>query len=882
MATQNYNVNVNTTQAVAAMTRLQQSASRVNAAFGGLKTAIGGLALGAAISSALRYADAINDISEATGIGTANILGFSRAVAANGGSAESAQASILRLSQSIDEAASGSAKTQYQFAQIGVSLQDLATLSEQDILARTVEGLSKIEDNSRRIALATDLLGKSARSINFAGVNASLATSIAQSQQYAASQKAAAELQDKLNYAVDQFRVSLLKALGPLINFLNTLKPEQIDRFVEAVVKIGGAAVAITALGTAISKILPLLTSLGGIAASAFLLFKTGAAQATTTVLNLGIRWNGFLKAFGKADSIFGKIVELFRHLGFHATKTLPFLIGGFLRMIPGIGLVTSALYALNEIISLVFNYDPLAKFIQGLKSVGAALGIISPEKEFKVTEGVGTGSGPRGSIGTGREAEDQRQTKIREVNDGLTKQRKELQEITKAFADQNRQIAENYVKEAGYINLSEETVQVLKAQDDVYKRAADAVKELQDKKAGLKDEEKGLIPVINQQIKAINDRARVDSEMIKASIEALQTQQLLERDRVANIERITEAMAKQQDIADELNRIRKEGNMSIADAEAEGAQAALTPLQRQIEIISRANQKAAQQAAESFAKQFEGMELTAKQAQQLADGLEMITQQYYKLTEVQVKNLSNSRNFATGWKKAFDEYVDAATNAAAKAERLFMKFTSGIEDALVDFVKTGKLNWKSFVADMAEELLRNQIKETIASFGQSLGLGSIFGGSSSGSAIGSSPSKPMYVVDISGGGFGGSTNGSGGGGSILDSILGGSKSGSSGGGFFDSILNVGKSIFGGIGDLFGGFFANGGMIPAGKFGIVGERGPEFVGGPASVTPMGGGSVVYNINATDAASFQALIARDPGFIHSVAELGRSRLPGARR
>ena len=33
----------------------------------------------------------------------------------------------------------------------------------------------------------------------------------------------------------------------------------------------------------------------------------------------------------------------------------------------------------------------------------------------------------------------------------------------------------------------------------------------------------------------------------------------------------------------------------------------------------------------------------------------------------------------------------------------------------------------------------------------------------------------------------------------------------------------------------FAGEFAKGGNIPAGKFGLVGERGPEFVGGPSSV-----------------------------------------------
>jgi lambda family phage tail tape measure protein len=89
------------------------------------------------------------------------------------------------------------------------------------------------------------------------------------------------------------------------------------------------------------------------------------------------------------------------------------------------------------------------------------------------------------------------------------------------------------------------------------------------------------------------------------------------------------------------------------------------------------------------------------------------------------------------------------------------------------------------------------------------------------------------------------------------------------------------------LSSLFAGFFANGGRIPSGQFGVVGERGPEFVAGPATVTPMtagGGGAtmVTYNIQATDAASFQQLIARDPEFLFAVTEQGRRRLPNNRR
>ena len=67
---------------------------------------------------------------------------------------------------------------------------------------------------------------------------------------------------------------------------------------------------------------------------------------------------------------------------------------------------------------------------------------------------------------------------------------------------------------------------------------------------------------------------------------------------------------------------------------------------------------------------------------------------------------------------------------------------------------------------------------------------------------------------------------------------------------------------------------------------IVGERGPElFVPGqsggivPNEALGMGGGTTVnYNIQAVDAQSFQALVARDPEFIFAVTEAGRRRLP----
>lgn len=104
-------------------------------------------------------------------------------------------------------------------------------------------------------------------------------------------------------------------------------------------------------------------------------------------------------------------------------------------------------------------------------------------------------------------------------------------------------------------------------------------------------------------------------------------------------------------------------------------------------------------------------------------------------------------------------------------------------------------------------------------------------------------------------------------------------------------------SLFGGLfgasskgsgtgGGLFAGLFAEGGDIPTGKWGIVGEAGPEIVQGPASVTPakkLGAvqNHVTYNINAIDSVSFKQMISADPTFMFAVSEQGRRRLAGAR-
>ena len=103
--------------------------------------------------------------------------------------------------------------------------------------------------------------------------------------------------------------------------------------------------------------------------------------------------------------------------------------------------------------------------------------------------------------------------------------------------------------------------------------------------------------------------------------------------------------------------------------------------------------------------------------------------------------------------------------------------------------------------------------------------------------------------------------------------------------------IQVRSAITRGLNIPFGGFRQNGGPVSAGQSYIVGEAGPELfvpsVSGniiPNSASGDGGGSsnVTYNIQATDARSFQQLVAQDPSFIHNVAQRGARSQGGLRR
>lgn len=72
------------------------------------------------------------------------------------------------------------------------------------------------------------------------------------------------------------------------------------------------------------------------------------------------------------------------------------------------------------------------------------------------------------------------------------------------------------------------------------------------------------------------------------------------------------------------------------------------------------------------------------------------------------------ARAWDTGATTAVNAYLDTVGNAAAQSSKLFTDAFKGMEDALVNFVKTGKLDFRSLTDSIISDLIRMQVQQSI------------------------------------------------------------------------------------------------------------------------------------------------------------------------
>ena len=126
--------------------------------------------------------------------------------------------------------------------------------------------------------------------------------------------------------------------------------------------------------------------------------------------------------------------------------------------------------------------------------------------------------------------------------------------------------------------------------------------------------------------------------------------------------------------------------------------------------ILGLEQQKTAMVEAEIQARKLRN----AYDPSQFADIKEAVDASFNPIIEKTKENQLVAREWATGWKQAFAEYVDNASNAANSAKSAFQTVTTNLENAIVNFVKTGKFSFKDFANSVIADLARIAAKQAI------------------------------------------------------------------------------------------------------------------------------------------------------------------------
>jgi low affinity Fe/Cu permease len=176
------------------------------------------------------------------------------------------------------------------------------------------------------------------------------------------------------------------------------------------------------------------------------------------------------------------------------------------------------------------------------------------------------------------------------------------------------------------------------------------------------------------------------------------------ERQRIEDIIRTSKARVEEEKAVNDLINKRNQftnDNLSATDKEQARAQKLFDIEEERLKVLRQIRQVKDLPEGERLQRE---QEVNAIYEERLA--------QTRTQNEQDVKN---SRDFAKGWQKAYNTYVESAKENFETAGRIFGKITQGMEDAVVEFSRTGKFEFKDFLNTILEELLRSQVRQLIA-----------------------------------------------------------------------------------------------------------------------------------------------------------------------
>ena len=193
----------------------------------------------------------------------------------------------------------------------------------------------------------------------------------------------------------------------------------------------------------------------------------------------------------------------------------------------------------------------------------------------------------------------------------------------------------------------------------------------------------------------------------------------------------IVQKEVKLQALRNELAKLQAESNKAALKAEGDRA-AYLRQMNDEVEKFSRNQQAridqiraeadASSMSTLEYRKHTEALRINKEAADAAAGKTPEWIAKINEEAEAKKKAIktelelayAKSRTFSAGANDAFKDYIENVNNAARQSKQLFQDAFKGMEDALVNFVKTGKLDFSSLADSIVSDMVRIAIQRQI------------------------------------------------------------------------------------------------------------------------------------------------------------------------